>query len=177
MTMDELAGYRLLLVPEAATLLTRHGMSFQDGEVLYQRAILDFQRNVEKTYMRYAEDLGCDVAVICDRGALDGAVYCGQAAFEDIMVEVGIAREDLLTSYDGVLYLVSAAVGAADAYGKASNETRRESLEEAAELEAATFACWKDHPNICVVDNEGGKTFLAKMDEAVAGLMEMLDDN
>lgn len=171
---DHLCGYRLLYVPEAATLLSSHGMSFSDGEVPYQRAILDFQRKIEATYDRYARDLGCDVAIICDRGTLDGAAYCGKVAFQGFLDDAGITRKDLIDSYDGVVYLVTAAIGAPEHYSKESNAHRRESFEEAIELEMRTQECWEGHPNMIMIGNEDSRSFEDKMSRAWDALKDLL---
>lgn len=167
-------GYRLLFIPEAATVLASHGMSFCDGEKTYQRAILKMQMSMEELYRKYAEELDSNVCIISDRGALDGAAYCGQKTFDELCDEENTSRDKLVASYDGVLYLVSAAIGAPEHYSKQGNDTRRENLEEAKALERLTIECWKDHPNIDIIDNEGNKSFEDKMVEAEKALKKML---
>lgn len=170
----DFCGYRPLFVPEAATILASHGMRFQDGEKMFQRAILQLQMSMEDLYRRYASELDGKVCIICDRGTLDGAAYCGWDVFEELCEEEGTDRERLLERYDGVVYLVSAAIGAEEHYGCESNESRRESLDEAKELERKTIECWIDHPNIQVIGNEDGKPFEKKMAEAEGVLEKML---
>lgn len=171
---EEMLGYRMLFIPEAATMLNTHGMSFFDGEMPYQRAILAVQRSLESVYKRYAEEIDGDVCIVCDRGTLDGSAYCGWDGFDELLGEIGSTREKLLSAYDGVIYMVSAAIGAPEHYGNDTNETRRESLQEAVELEYETLKCWKDHPYIAVIDNEGGKTFPEKLEEATRALEDVL---
>lgn len=175
-THDEMCGYRLLFIPEAATMLSTHGMCFQDGEKLYQRAILSLQMSIEATYKRYAQDIGGNVCIISDRGTLDGAAYCGEEAFGELCQEFDVTREHLLGSYDGVLYLVSAAIGAPEHYSTDNNDARRETLSEAVELEYKTLKCWHTHPNIAIVDNEGSKSFGDKLTEAMGALQQMLTE-
>lgn len=167
-------GCRMLFIPEAATMLNTHGMSFFDGEKTYQRAILATQRSLEGIYKRYASELDEDVCIVCDRGTLDGSAYCGWDAFDELLEEIDVTREELLSFYDGVIYMVSAAIGAPEHYGNDTNETRRENLQEAVELEYETLKCWKDHPYIAVIDNEGGKTFPEKLEEAMQALEDVL---
>lgn len=167
---DHVFGHRMLYVPEASTMLTQGGMSFEDDPYIYQQAILNVQVSLENAYRAYAESLGVDACVICDRGALDGAAYLGEERFAELLDDEYITRDDLKERYDGVIYLVSAAIGAADHYGTTNNEARRESLEEAIALEEATIRCWSDHPNITVVSNDNGKSFDAKMSEAMQAL-------
>lgn len=169
-----LAGYRLLFIPEAATMLSSHGLNFGDGEVLYQRAILETQLALEDTIRKYAELLDVPCAIICDRGTLDGSAYCGEEAFAALADEKNMTCADLITRYDGVLYLVSAAIGAPQHYTVDNNEARRESLEEAIELGYKTMKCWHAHPYMEVIDNENNKSFPDKMSEAVAALKNML---
>lgn len=170
---DELCGRRLLFIPEVATLLSEHGLSFSDGEVMFQRAILSMQMSLEETYRRYATELPEDILIICDRGALDGAAYCGKESFDRLVSEMNTSKEELSNGYDAVIYLVSAAVGAESSYGKTSNEHRRESLDEAIDLENRTRACWDFHPNIFIVDNEN-KSFDDKINQANQVLIDIL---
>lgn len=167
---DYVFGHRMFYVPEASTMLTQGGMSFEDNPYEYQRAILNTQIALEGFYRNYAETIGTNACIICDRGTLDGAAYLGEERFADLLDEEYITRDDLKNSYDGVIYLVSAAIGAPEHYGTANNEARRESLEEAIALEEATIRCWSDHPNITVVSNDNGKSFDAKMSEAMQAL-------
>lgn len=173
--VGQMCGYRMLFVPEAATMLSTHGMSFGDGEKIYQRAILSTQHSLEGIYKKYAEEIDGNVCIVCDRGALDGSAYCGWDKFDELLDEENLTRDGLLSGYDGVIYMVSAAIGAPEHYGNDTNEMRRESLQEAIELEYETLKCWKDHPYIAVIDNEGGKSFNDKLDEAMSALRDVLD--
>lgn len=170
----EIAGYRLLFIPEAATLLNTHGMDFADGEKIYQRAILATQLSMEDTFKRYAQEIDGNVCIVCDRGTLDGSAYCGWDKFNELLDECELSREDLIGRYDGVVYMVSAAIGAPEHYSSDTNETRRENLQEAVELEYETLKCWKDHPYIAVIDNEGKKSFPDKLAEAESALKDIL---
>lgn len=170
----EICGYRMLYIPEAATMLTTHGMSFEDGEIPYQRAILSTQIAMEDAFKQYAKDVSGKFCIVSDRGTLDGAVYCGWDGFNTLMDERALTKEELIGRYDAVIYMVSAAIGAPEHYGKDSNETRREDLREAVQLEFDTMKCWNDHPYIAVIDNEGGKAFPEKISEAMGVLEDIL---
>ncbi|OSX74933.1 hypothetical protein BU14_0260s0002 [Porphyra umbilicalis] len=72
--------------------------------------------------------------------------------------------------YDGVVHLVTAADGAAAAYGCATNASRVETPAQAVTLDAKLRSCWVGHPALRVVDNAGGGGFAAKM-ERVYGVV------
>lgn len=167
-------GYRMLYIPEAATMLTNSNVCFENDPYEYQKAILNTQLSLENIFAEYAKSLKSNTCIISDRGTLDGAAYLGDEQFNELLNEVGISKQQLSGKYDGVLYLVSAAIGAEEHYGDATNATRRENLEEAIKLEQATLNCWKDHNNIYIVDNENDKTFSSKISEAMQDLEKLL---
>ncbi len=79
----EAMGYRVLRVPEAATILINAGMSFQpnpDDPSLAQASLIKVQMALEDALVKNAcnatvsGDRPC--VVIMDRGCMDGKAYC-----------------------------------------------------------------------------------------------------
>eukprot|EP00475_Leptophrys_vorax_P013190 TRINITY_DN19549_c0_g1_i1.p1 TRINITY_DN19549_c0_g1~~TRINITY_DN19549_c0_g1_i1.p1 ORF type:complete len:297 (+),score=86.52 TRINITY_DN19549_c0_g1_i1:32-892(+) len=56
--------------------------------------------------------------------------------------------------YDAVCHLVTAAYGAEEFYTKANNQARRETVEEARQLDIITREAWNGHPAFKIVGNE-----------------------
>ena len=72
---QEQFGDRLVLVPEAATLLFSGGFPLPVSDVTRraaQRAIYFVQRELEEACMAHAPE---NAVVLCDRGTADGAAY------------------------------------------------------------------------------------------------------
>ena len=74
-------GFRVLQVPEAATMLMKGGAMIETHKMALQDAVR-FQINVMKTQM-VLEDIFIDIAlnsenkcvIVCDRGVMDGSAY------------------------------------------------------------------------------------------------------
>lgn len=160
----ELGACALHFVPEAATILINQGFEVSDV-IEFQRAVLQLQLQLEDEAVRRARGSDVPYAVICDRGAIDGAAYCTEAEFADVMALHHKTWDSLMARYDMVVHLVSAAVDAPEAYTTGNNEARFESLEGAIAQERKTLAVWSGHPNRRVLD--GSPTFDAKIAAAV----------
>lgn len=173
----DIAGYRIMIIPEAATMLSQGGISYLDGEEEFQRAVMSAQIFLEEVYTAHASAVGGKIAIICDRGILDGAAYVSKEVLSRLLEEHGISRDDALSRYDAVIYLESAAVSDPDSYSCDSNDARREGLEEAAALETRTKMCWNGHPSVTMVKSgKGANGFAAKMESAMDALEAVLSD-
>jgi len=150
-------GFRVYLIPEAATLLFTAGVPIPRTT----NEILAFQGNLMKTQM-HIEDVIYDLAVsskkpsvvICDRGAMDSRAYCTQEVWELIQAENKFNDIDLRDRrYDAVIHLVTAAIGAEKYYTTSNNQVRTETIEEARALDFRILNAWLGHKNVRVVDN------------------------
>ena len=86
-------GYRVLNVPESATVLLSGGFSPADDPLIFQESILDLQLAVEKTFNRQAAAFasrGELVVVLLDRGLLDGAAYMERAEWLNMLDRKGL---------------------------------------------------------------------------------------
>jgi len=140
-------GQRVVIVPEAATMLFRGG--FPRSNELHARksaqsAIFHVQRHLEDVQSAlYPERI-----LLCDRGTIDGAAYWpgGPAEFFDF---VGSTLVKELSRYDAVLFFETAAAGGMSIEG--GNPIRTESNEQAVELDHRLRELWLKHPRAVVV--------------------------
>jgi hypothetical protein len=112
---------------------------------------------------------GDHVLVFCDRAAFDNKAYMTQEEFDWILSDLGTDENTLLHSYDAVFHLTSVACGTDELYSSATNVTRYEDREGAAQLDKVTLAGWKDHPYFRVIP------LAPTFDEKVAILVRELD--
>jgi predicted ATPase len=154
-------GWRVLVVPEAATMFIEGGVS-DIAELAadpvrmgrFQRALISTQGALRHRYRALAAALGDERCVILyDRAECDAAAYVPSEWFAAALAAEGTSLLEVRDSYDAVVHLRSAAVGAPDAYSLESNPARRETVDEAAALDEATLAAWVGHHRLTIVGN------------------------
>ena len=157
-------GERVVIVPEAATLLFSGG--FPRSPEIHARqsaqcAIYHVQKNLEDVQSAlYPQRI-----LLCDRGTLDGAAYwpdAGQTFFD----AVGSTEQAELDRYDAVIFFESAAVGGLSVEG--GNPTRIESNEQALALDRRLRAIWSKHSRFVVVPHN--PSFVKKIMFGLAAL-------
>lgn len=140
-------GERVVIVPEAATLLFSGGFprsSKEQASKAAQRAIFHVQRNLEEAQAaQYPGRM-----LLCDRGTVDGAAYWGSTP-EEFFASLGTTLESELSRYDAVIFFETAAIGKISIEG--GNPVRNESLEEAVALDQRLRALWSRHPRFSLV--------------------------
>lgn len=140
-------GERVVIVPEAATLLFAGGFprsTEPQARRAAQRAIYHVQRNLEDVQSAlYPERI-----LLCDRGTLDGAAYWPDSP-EGFFEAVDSTMEHELARYDAVIFFESAAVGGISVEG--GNPTRIESNNQALDLDRHLRQLWSKHPRFVVV--------------------------
>jgi predicted ATPase len=157
-------GERVVLVPEAATILFQGGFprSREPGAGLFaQRAIFHVQRNLEDVQ---AALYPCRT-LLCDRGTVDGAAYWPESD-GDYFAAAGTTLEAELRRYDAVIFFETAAVGGASIEG--GNPVRNESLAEAVALDTRLRALWMQHPRFIFVPHN--PSFFKKISYGLAAL-------
>lgn len=80
-------GYRVYTVPEAATLLFKHGATFadldtEDKQIEFQANLLRTQMHLEDTFFNLAADINAPAVLLCDRGTMDGSAYISKQQWE-----------------------------------------------------------------------------------------------
>jgi CYTH domain-containing protein/thymidylate kinase len=148
-------GYKVFTIPETATELATNGIapSTHIDNYDFQKMIFALQKQKEEIYAQAASFYNPDkVVIICDRGYLDALAYTPKDKFLEIAAEYGMDEAKLMSSYDGVIHLTTAAKGT-DHYTRANNQARRENAEEAIEADNKTLEAWIGHPHLRVIDN------------------------
>ena len=150
-------GYRVFMVPEAATeLISQFGIK-PFGNCLsmfdFQYFVVSSQLHKEKLALEAAQLVPEDkVLIICDRGVMDDRAYVSQKEFNQVIARFDLTEKEILASYDAVIHLVSSSKGAEFAYNY-DNAARYETLEQAREKEDATLLCWRSHKHRVVIGN------------------------
>lgn len=143
-------GERVVIVPEAATLLFMGGFpraNEAQARKAAQRAIYHVQRNLEDVQAA----LFPDRILLCDRGTVDGAAYWPEDS-TDFFEAVGSTARQELERYDAVLFFESAAVGNMGIEG--GNLARIETNAQAASLDARLRMLWSQHPRFAIVPHQ-----------------------
>lgn len=153
-------GFAVLVVPESATELIQGGVRPFGNQAIYgvdfQKIILDYQLNKEKSYnqaAKFLEATGRDVIILHDRGVMDNKAYLDLTDWNHMLHEKSLFETDLVERYDLVIHMVTAALGKEAAYTLANNGARTETKEEAIELDGRTLSVWSLHSNLKVIDN------------------------
>ncbi len=152
-------GYTVYIVNETATELMNDGIKpFGDYkmELLdFQSLLLDVQIFKENVRRKVAAMCKNDkVAILYDRGILDNRSYITDEEFQALIDARGITETDILSRYDLVFHLITAAIGKEEYYTKKNNKTRSESIEQAREQDHKTMESWKNHPNLYIINND-----------------------
>lgn len=163
-------GERVIVVPESATMLFAGGFPRHqnaNAQEAAQRAIFHVQRNLEDVQAAaYPQRL-----LLCDRGTVDGAAYWPGAP-DHYFKAMGTTFAAELARYDGVIFFESAAAGGHSIEG--GNPARTETNAEAARLDLALQAIWKQHPRYAFIRNE--RSFFAKLQQGIGALTAMSAD-
>ena len=160
-------GERVVVVPEAATLLFSGGFPRSDqphARRSAQSAIYHVQTELENVQSA----LYPDRVLLCDRGTVDGAAYWPEEDGCDFFTTVGTTHARELSRYDAVLFFESAADGGMPVEG--GNPIRIESQAQAAALDRRLRDLWSSHPNFHVVPHQ--PSFVKKI---ISGL-ELLEE-
>ena len=150
-------GYRVFIVPEAATeLISGFGIK-PFGNCLsmfdFQYFVISSQLHKERMAWEAAQLVPEEkILILCDRGVLDDKAYVSQKEFNEVLSRFDLTEKEVLESYDAVIHLVSSSKGAEFAYNY-DNAARYETLEQAREKEDATLMCWRSHKNRVVIGN------------------------
>lgn len=169
-------GYDVYTAPEMATVLLNCGFSFpvDPGSPGYDAQLYAFQKNLVKLILQMersataiAASTGRPSIIVFDRGLLDCAGYMPEEMWKRVLDEVdegrGVTEEYVLKRYDAVVHLVTAADGARNFYkwGDVKDDSgrptfRKESPEEAVELDKRMQYCWRRHQRHFIIHNTDG---------------------
>ena len=147
------------ITPEAASIVFGGGFPRSEmphGRKAGQRAIFHVQRAIETVALEGHQT----AVVLCDRGTLDGLAYwpgTQQSFFE----EFGTTREEELARYHAVVHVEVPAL----AWGYEKNRIRRESAQQARQIDQRIARAWRGHPRVLKVGAQAG--FLDKLAYAI----------
>lgn len=157
-------GFKVVSVPEAATMLVTNGGEYpgtaedkKDLLLEFETVLVRLQLQLEETFVAladYYKKQGDNVVVVYDRGMMDVKAYAPEDIWQRLLQKFQVTEEELMARYDIVVHLVTAADGAEAFYTSANNAARRETAEQARALDTHTFNCWKGHPQLHRVDNK-----------------------
>ncbi|KYG67996.1 hypothetical protein AZI87_01620 [Bdellovibrio bacteriovorus] len=162
-------GERVVIVPEAATLLYSGGFPRslrQDVKKVTQKAIYQVQVCLEDAQAAEYEDR----ILLCDRGTVDGAAYWPGES-NDFFESLSTSLQAELTRYDVVLFFETAAVGGISIEG--GNPMRIETLEKAIEINQRLLSLWSQHKNFVFIAHD--KSFLKKVDSGLFAMQRVVD--
>ena len=146
-------GYKVMIVPEAATTLIGNGLN--PGEIKdYQLLQMKLQIQHEEIFLKAAEEIkDKDVLLVHDRGLMDNLAYYDKECFVNDLNSFGLSEISARDNYDAVFHMVTAAKGAETAYTLSNNAARTETIEEAIALDDKIQGCWAGHPHVRIIDN------------------------
>lgn len=162
-------GFRVLVVPEAATLMNKGGcfintenMTFSQG-VKFQISLMKMQMNLENIFIEIGLTSNQPCVILMDRGVMDGSAYVSPNIWKAILNETGWTTIQLRDRrYDAVCHLVTAADGAEEFYGM-NNEARYETVEQARATDLKLIAAYTGHPQYKILDNNHPDGFKGKI--------------
>ena len=163
-------GHNVIVGPEAATLLFGSGANldlktyteYESKE--FQKHLMSIQMLLEDQFRNIASIKPSEKSafLLCDRGLMDGSAYIDKELWEVILEEMNLDIPSIMSRYDMVIHLVTAADGAQEFYQTENNDARAEDLKLAMELDRKLQLAWCGHHCYFIVDNTG-KSFSDKM--------------
>lgn len=157
-------GERVVIVPEAATLLFSGGFP-RSAEVHAQRSAQCAIYHVQRSLEDVQSALYPDRILLCDRGTIDGAAYFPEEG-ETFFDAVRSSEQAELARYDAVIFFETAAAGGMSVEG--GNPVRTESNEQALNLDRKLREIWSRHPRFVVVPHN--PSFVKKIMFGLAAL-------
>ena len=163
-------GERVVIVPEAATLLFSGGFPRAGTDLAVhavQRAIYHVQRNLEDAQAA----LFPGRILLCDRGTVDGAAYWPDAPHH-FFNAIGSTQEAELARYDAIIFFETAAAGGLHIEG--GNPVRNESIQQAVALDRKLRTLWSRHPRFVLVPHN--TSFFKKISFGLAVIDGMVSE-
>lgn len=170
-------GYTVFIIEEMATNVINSGANPNSvGLLQFQSMLVELQWSRNRVYDDIARHLsyeGHDVVLIYDRGIPDCKGFITDEMYEELLTELGLDETTVMDYYDGVFHLVTAAIGAPEAYTCENNTARTETPEQAAERDKSCMRAWTGHPHLRVITNKN-KTFQEKVENLLEEVYTLL---
>ena len=169
-------GFRVLTVPEVATMLIGSGLddigdlaADHDWYMQFESTMLTLMRDLRARFNEIARSVPEEkVLIVYDRAEMDIRAYLDPQYFDALLEQHRLSLHDVRDSYDGVIHMRTAALGAEQFYTTANNSARTETLEQARALDEKTLQAWIGHPHLRVIDNS--TDFQAKLSRVVQAI-------
>ena len=161
-------GWRVITIPETATELITGGVApWTCGtNAEYQQCQVELQLTKERLFEQAARTMpGRKILIVCDRAGMDNWAYMNEEEGEQVLRYLNTTKEAILSRYDAVFHLDTAARGIQNAYTLANNGARIETPAQAVALDDRTRAAWSQHPYHRVIHS--GEDFVAKMQSLI----------
>jgi hypothetical protein len=74
-------GFRVLQVPEAATIMMKGGAFIETPKMTFSKAVrfqinlMKLQMSLEDNFVQIAQSSDAPTIILCDRGVMDGSAY------------------------------------------------------------------------------------------------------
>jgi len=154
-------SWNVYALPEVPTICMLGGFEYPGidaGEklVTFETALMRLQIQMEDSFRMVAESSGKPSLLVHDRAVLDPAAYIDRENFDRVLASNSWTWQGLLSRYDLVAHLVTAADGAREFYTHSNNKARTESPEQAIQLDAAVGRCYEGHPRRVIIGNQTG---------------------
>lgn len=160
--------WNFITVPESASIV----LAENDNKHCKETQDKIFKLKIHSELMAFRKAL-CSPQehniILYDRGVLDGLVY-QKNTYDQRLAEYDMTRQDAIDRYDHVIYMYSAARGAAKHYSRKKNRNRTESIDRAVHICQKTEEAWSNHPSVFIVDNS--TDFKGKIDKAVWSIVQ-----
>lgn len=151
-------GYRVIIVPEAATILINMGIkpfgNFAIDIIEFQRYVINLQLKLEDLADHLARETKEKTIIICDRGIPDDRAYVTEDEYLMLLKEFGKRELEVMENYQLTLHLRTAALGKEEFYTLANNKARTETIEEAREKDQKALEAWLGHESLRIIGNE-----------------------
>lgn len=151
-------GYRVIVVPEAATILINMGIKpfgdFAIDIIDFQRYVIKLQLELESLAESYARKNDSKAIILCDRGIPDDRAYVTEEEYQMLLKEFEKKDLEVMEDYNLVLHLRTAALGKEEFYTLDNNKARTETIEEAREKDQKTLEAWLGHENLRIIGND-----------------------
>lgn len=167
-------GYAVLKIPETATELISGGITpVNVGSEQFQQHLIKLQLYKEEMFESASTYLPSDkILILHDRAAMDNKGYMDYDAFCRIIKNINMTEEQLMSRYDGVIHMETAAKASKDLYQLENNEARFETVDEAIKTDNDLYSAWKDHPNFCSI--KSNTDFVKKMSDLTEAIKSIL---
>lgn len=171
-------GFDVYTVPESATIMVLNGGVYpglapeKHAElVTFEDILVRFQIQLEDRMNEVAELQHQRTAIVLyDRGVMDIKAYVSTDVWNDLLRLNEVDEAAILSRYDLICHLVTAADGAEEYYTLSNNAARTEDASLARQIDQLTKDAWKDHQSLEIVTNHHG-SFKGKLQ----ALMEVVD--